>query len=257
MGNLEKDCNDCGGVGVVGDPANKVGAPLKTITCPTCNGVGKVASESLDLPDPTYTSLESESLYDFEALESHAYKKIGEDRVTRNVATPPGWELSIVLPPAPRARYDASPRMGIASLYTMDQLNSYADESVFADRSLIQNTNQEAALRAGIQGVSFDKWYTDITVEGSMEYNMRRAWDDGRSTLMSSLLGSRLEDIRASFEAHCRSIGKKDRDLERASAHSARITGGDYTWGDINQRWETWKAAAATYIIHQEKSANV
>jgi hypothetical protein len=51
------------------------------------------------------------------------------------------------------------------------------------------------------------------------------------------------EQYRAGFEAHCRAIGKDAHDLRRSTAHDRVITGDDYVWGDINQRWESWCAA--------------
>jgi len=256
----EAYCDCCGGVGVVGDPENKPGLEIKTVDCTSCTGTGVVtASQAIDvetivpMPEPNYAgSVGAPWLFDFEKMEEYAFARIAADRALRNIPTPAGWELKLALPAAPRPLYDASPRLGIAALYGPEQMEVFARDAVKEDRiACDRDTGKIPQESRKFTGVTFAGWYNQVTVSSSTEHNMERAWDSGRRLLLEGLIGDALDDMRSQFEAYCRSLGKTDHDLERASAHSTRITGDDYTWGDINRSWDSWKAATAASIVKQ------
>lgn len=243
-----KWCDDCGGVGIVGDPSNKPGAEVKTIDCGTCGGTGSV-SVGLGL------SVNSEPTLDFEQLEQYAMAQIAADRILRKEPMPKDWEASVALPQAPSPHFDAVPGLGIGPLYGIDDAKQFGSDAVAVDRAACERLKKEAALNPA-KAISFKDWFKDITVEGSVEFNMERAWSEASKRLLEALIGDRMDETRAGFENHCRTLGKNDRDLERASAYSARITGNDYTWGDINLRWDSWKAATAAAIARQMAGAD-
>jgi hypothetical protein len=241
-----KWCDDCGGVGIVGDPSNKPGSEVKTIPCGTCGGTGSV-------PVAAGQSVSAEPTLAFEQMEQYALAQIAADRILRKEPMPKGWEASIALPQAPSPRIDAVPGLGIGPLYGMDDAQQFGSDAVAADRAACERL-KKAAARYPAKAISFKEWFKEITVEGSVEFNMERAWSEASKRLLEALIGDLLDETRVGFENHCRSIGKNDRDLERASAYSARITGNDYTWGDINMRWDSWKAATAAEIARQMAS---